>query len=271
MLCFAFDAIIRLCPGLHKHVTEVAGLGSLGISLLFPVRRGETMGSGMRRIHDLTSRLKSLIYIMLDTPRHEVYPPRASLTSDVYRPFPVLPDKVPSPEEVNAPALVVKSLRSLTDALGAEDVGKVKSCFLTSQSYWRDLLSLTYHIRTFNDASVIAPAMITLMRKRGLVGGFELIPGSVNDVVVSPSLRWVQAMFTFKTLMPKSMCEGRVVLFPQAGDGDEVLWKIWSLSTWLEGFEEYPENVKKLKAAGRDLQDVEHIDTDVFIIGGGNA
>ncbi|ROW04748.1 hypothetical protein VMCG_04719 [Cytospora schulzeri] len=202
---------------------------------------------------------------------HEEYPPRASLAKDVYRPFPVLPDKLPSPDEVDAPALIARSLRSLTDALGAEDVHKIKSCFLASQSYWRDLLSLTYHIRTFSDADVIGPAIMTLTRKRGLLGGFEVIPGSVQDVVVSPALRWIEAMITFKTLMPKAKCEGRITLFPEADENGEAIWKIWSLSTWLEDFEEYPEDQNKLKAPGRDVKDTEDIETDVFIVGGGNA
>ncbi|KUI59726.1 putative indole-3-pyruvate monooxygenase YUCCA11 [Cytospora mali] len=204
-------------------------------------------------------------------PELEEYPPRASLTKDVYRPFPLLPDNLPSPEEVDAPALANNSLSSLTDALGTEDARKVKLCFSSSQSYWRDLLSFTYHFRTFNDAGIIASAMLMLVRKRGIVGGFELIPESVNHVVVSPSLRWIEAMFTFKTLMPDAKCEGRLKLLPEAGEDSEVTWKIWELSTWLEAFEEYPEDVNKLKAAGRDLNDVKHIETDVLIVGGGNA
>lgn len=215
---------------------------------------------------------QSVLIDLTVTPQlYEEYPPRANLANDVYRPFPELPDKLPQPEELNAPALVANSLHSLTDALDAEDVKKVKSCFLTSQSYWRDLLSFTYHFRTFNDAGVIAPAMLMLTRKRGLLGGFELIPGSVQDVVVSPTLRWVEAMFTFKTVVPKAKCEGRVVLLPEMGESGEIIWKIWSLSTWLNAFEEYPEDQKKLKAAGRDVKDAEHIETDVLIVGGGNA
>lgn len=202
---------------------------------------------------------------------YEEYPPQASLAKDVYRPFPKIPDNLPPTEDLDAPALVVKSLNSLTDALGAEDVNKVKSCFLTEQSYWRDLLSFTYHIRTFNDAGVIAPAMMMLTRKRGLLGGLELIPGSVKDVVVSPALRWIQALISFKTVMPKANCEGRVLLFPEKDRSGNVHWKIWCLSTWLDAFDEFPEDQKRLKATGRDVKHAKHIETDVFIIGGGNA
>ncbi|ROW11857.1 hypothetical protein VPNG_04914 [Cytospora leucostoma] len=207
------------------------------------------------------------------TPHFEEYPPQVSLARDIYRPLPILPDKLPSPEELDiyASALVSTSLRSLLDALITHDVGRVKSCFLTSQSYWRDLLSFTYHFRTFNDVGVIAPALVELSRKRGIEGAFELIPGSVQNVVVSPTLRWVEAMFKFRTLQPKAECEGRVTLLPEEGGDGEATWRIWSLSTWLEALEDYPQDLSKLQAAGRELKDVEHIDTDVFIVGGGNA
>lgn len=217
--------------------------------------------------------LSQKLTIAIVTPHFEEYPPQASLAREVYRPFPTLPDKLPSPEEVDthASALVSKSLRSLFDALSTEDVGRVKSCFLTSQSYWRDLLSFTYHLRTFNDAGVIASALVDLTRKRGIEGAFELVPGSVQHVVASPTLRWIEAMFKFRTLQPKAECEGRLTLLPEKGDDGEVTWRIWSLSTWLEALSEYPPDLTKLRAAGRDFKTLEHIDTDVFIVGGGNA
>lgn len=207
----------------------------------------------------------------IDIQQLDEYPPRASLEKDVYRPFPTLPGKLPPPEEIDAPALVVQSLRSLTNALGADQVEGIKSCFLTNQSYWRDLLSFTYHIRTFNDADVIASALATLAKQRELVGEFEPILGSVQDVVVSPALRWIEAMFTFTTLRPGARCEGRLMLFPESGNDGKIIWKIWSLSTWLEAFEEFPENMHNLKTTGRDLKSIANIETDVVIVGGGNA
>ncbi|KAK7734030.1 hypothetical protein SLS53_008025 [Cytospora paraplurivora] len=78
-------------------------------------------------------------------------------------------------------------------------------------------------------------------------------------------------MFKFRTRQPKAECEGRVTLLPEAGDDGEVTWRIWSLSTWLEALEDYPQDLSKLQVAGRELKEVEHFDTDVFIVGGGNA
>lgn len=55
-------------------------------------------------------------------------------------------------------------------------------------------------------------------------------------------------------------------------DGQEKLvWKLWILSTMLENLDRYPENEALLKSPGRTLEGLETIETDVFIIGGGNA
>lgn len=60
------------------------------------------------------------------------------------------------------------------------------------------------------------------------------------------------------------------MLLPEEGaDGPE--WKIWSLATWIDDFEAHPEDENVLRDPGRNLADVEEINTDVFIIGGGNA
>lgn len=53
--------------------------------------------------------------------------------------------------------------------------------------------------------------------------------------------------------------------------GEVLEWKIWVLSTWLEGLVDYPEDVKLLQKPKQDLGDRKNVNTDVFIIGGGNA
>ncbi|KAG8157406.1 hypothetical protein KVR01_012790 [Diaporthe batatas] len=201
----------------------------------------------------------------------EEYPPKCSLQKDIYRPFPPLPDKLPGSADVDGTALVTEALHSLTAALEEGDTQQLKDVFLGSQAYWRDLLSFTFHFRTFNDGPIIAPALKKLAKERGLAGGFNLVPGSVHDVSPTPALRWISGFFTFETTRPKSKCEGSVQLFPeQAADG-QIKWKIWTLATWLEDYTDWPENQDLLTAPGRKLDDVEHIDTDVLIVGGGNA
>lgn len=51
----------------------------------------------------------------------------------------------------------------------------------------------------------------------------------------------------------------------------KLTWKIWILSTILEDLDLHPENETLLRSPGRQLDGLKTIDTDVFIIGGGNA
>lgn len=50
-----------------------------------------------------------------------------------------------------------------------------------------------------------------------------------------------------------------------------VSWKIWNLCTGLESLELQPEDESLLHAPGRSLDGQKTLETDVFIIGGGNA
>lgn len=113
--------------------------------------------------------------------------------------------------------------------------------------------------------------MKKLSKERGLVNGFKFIPGSIHDVSPTATLRWIAGSFAFETTNPKTKGEGSVQLFPEQGDDGRISWKIWTLTTWLEDYTEWPENPDLLTAPGRKLDDVEHIDTDVLIVGGGNA
>lgn len=200
------------------------------------------------------------------TPQPSDYPPAVSLAKDVYRPFPVIPTNLPPSSGLDAPALINKALQSLTDALTSKDVQQLKSCFHPTQAYWRDLLAFTWHLRTFNDAPSIAPALLQLTEQRTWSGSFTVDPKSVKDVTVSPVLRWVDALFSFETSSPAAKCAGRVVLLPVEG-GE---WKIWTLSTWVEALKSSAEDESRLRAPKRAL-DEDVIETDVFVLGGGNA
>lgn len=59
-------------------------------------------------------------------------------------------------------------------------------------------------------------------------------------------------------------------LVPVKAD-DTISWKIWIFSTWVENLDVHPENKLLLDSPRRDLDDVDQFETDVFIIGGGNA
>lgn len=58
---------------------------------------------------------------------------------------------------------------------------------------------------------------------------------------------------------------------PVKGANETVEWKIWVLSTILKELHLQKENETFLHSPGRQFGGIESFETDVFIIGGGNA
>lgn len=65
-------------------------------------------------------------------------------------------------------------LQTLNAALVANDAQKLEGCFYPGQAYWKDLLALTYHTRTFSTPGVIAASLMETASLRELKEGFEL-------------------------------------------------------------------------------------------------
>lgn len=61
-----------------------------------------------------------------------------------------------------------------------------------------------------------------------------------------------------------------MLVLPISKDGD-IQWKIWILTTYLQDLDLHPENEALLQQPGRDLKDIKNVDSDVLIIGAGNA
>lgn len=77
----------------------------------------------------------------------------------------------------------------------------------------------------------------------------------------------------FRTESPGATCRGKILLLPvkTEQDGNETLeWKIWVLNTRLETLDVQAEDETLLQAAPRQFDDL-NLETEVFIIGGGNA
>ncbi|KAK3331625.1 hypothetical protein B0T19DRAFT_83881 [Cercophora scortea] len=207
----------------------------------------------------------------------EGYPPRADLRKMVReQPLPyVAPGTVDAAsmageEPTKLAALVLEKFNA---ALAADDAEALASCFLGggSHAYWRDQLALTWHLRTFTSPGVIAAALLETKNLRGVDGGFKL-EGPAMFMPVSPVFQLIAGDFAFKTSSPAASCRGKVMLVPVKDDGAAVEWKIWTLCTWAESLDVHPEDESLLKAPGRQPADSpEPFETDVFIIGGGNA
>ena len=62
------------------------------------------------------------------------------------------------------------------------------------------------------------------------------------------------------------------MLLPHEDESGDIKWKIWTLSTWLESLQDFPEDESRLHVPSqRNWKSSEETTTDVVIIGGGNT
>ncbi|KAI1383771.1 FAD/NAD(P)-binding domain-containing protein [Hypoxylon trugodes] len=207
---------------------------------------------------------------------NEEYPRRADLRKELRRPLPFIPPGTVDPavlsgEEINRQALAV--VEAFDNALSTNDTKGLASCFLDGQPYWRDILALTSHLRTFTKPGVIVPALLETKNLRGVKGGLKF--ERADFVPATPVLQFIDCRVTFKTTAPAATCSGRLILLPIKVEGrpdKEILsWKIWILSTWIDNLDVQAEDENLLRSPGRNLDDLTTIETDVLIVGGGNS
>jgi len=197
------------------------------------------------------------------------FPPKADILKEIYQPLPKL-TAVVDWDALDASTTAEQVLRGFSTALQSADKNAIADTFLAHQSYWRDTIAFTSHMRTFKDPEVIALALTELNRQRR-IDGIAITPGSAQIFGTSESLKWIDFFFTFKTIDPQATCNARVMLIPEVSEDGSTNWKIWTLSTWLTSFDMYPENEGLLRAPSKPINDGEHLRTDVLIIGGGNS
>ena len=119
------------------------------------------------------------------------YPPQADLRRDVYQPLPVIPptavgEKGIAPGEAANHARAV--LESVNDALeSADGVAGLTDLFFRDHCYWRDILALTYHIRTIRDAGPVVSAFSETRRRRG-ASRLVFVEDSAVFAPVTPTL-----------------------------------------------------------------------------------
>ncbi|KAM0300580.1 hypothetical protein ACHAPM_006896 [Fusarium culmorum] len=154
-------------------------------------------------------------------------------------------------------------------ALTNNDAAALQACFFPAQGYWKDSLALTYHLRTFRRPKVIAKCLLETKAAIQCNSVWKL-EGAVF-VPATPVLQFIDVSLSFRTESPAATCGARVLLLPTENSGEEIEWKIWILSTNLENLDIHPEDTSLLQNPGPGLGGIEKIETDVFIIGGGNS
>lgn len=106
-------------------------------------------------------------------------------------PLPIIaPDVVPHALSANdATVLAAAALDKLNAALASKDVKAVETCFFPSQSYWKENLALTYHLRTFSTAARIANSLVETAGLRQMGPLRPEGTAQFNPVLVSSLIR----------------------------------------------------------------------------------
>lgn len=126
------------------------------------------------------------------------YPPKVELRKTQAK-YPL-----PQPGGVDAAAIggdgtnraALSVLAALDAGLAVGDATVVGKCFFPDQAFWRDLLALTSHIRTFaGSASLVAMNLVETAKLRGLAVGLKL-SGSAQFIPATPDLVSFYPMLT---------------------------------------------------------------------------
>jgi cation diffusion facilitator CzcD-associated flavoprotein CzcO len=167
-------------------------------------------------------------------------------------------------------------------ALADRDEVMLKALF-HPDSHWRDVLALTWHIRTINGLDAILREL-EARAGRAHPSGFRINPQrTAPRHVIRAGTKAIEAIFSFETA--EGRCSGVLRLTPDTSDGDTL--KAWTLLTALDEIKGFEEQVGKLRPKGEsysrnfrgpnwlDLRKsaAEYVERDpvVLVVGGGQA
>jgi putative flavoprotein involved in K+ transport len=167
-------------------------------------------------------------------------------------------------------------------ALSDGDEAALKALF-HSDSYWRDVLALSWNLQTLNGADAILKELPALAR-RALPKNFAIDPDrAAPRRVTRAGTPSIETIFKFETAVGRG--HGIVRLIPDAADGNQP--KAWTLLTALEELKGFEEQLGSMRPRGqaysRDFRGPnwldqrkasnEYADRDpvVLVVGGGQA
>jgi Pyridine nucleotide-disulphide oxidoreductase len=183
-------------------------------------------------------------------------------------------------DERRVPATAVDAwLAQFDRALAAGDTERLRGLFCRD-SYWRDVLALTWHIDTICGLEPIVAELRARAARAG-PAGFRIDPARTAPRRVTRAGRQaLEAIFTFQTRVGRGNGVVRLV-----ADGDR--WKAWTLLTALEDITGHEERIGKARPSGeaysRDFHGPNWLDLRnraraygdrdpvVLVVGGGQA
>ncbi len=173
-------------------------------------------------------------------------------------------------------------LAQFESALAEPDAGQLKALF-HPDSYWRDVLALSWTIQTLNGTDAILKELPAHAR-RAAPNGFAIDPDRAPPRwVTRAGIHAIEAIFKFETAEGRG--SGMIRLTPDADDDDRL--KAWTLLTALDELKGFEEPLGRRRPRGqsysRDFRgpnwldqrkaslDYADRDPDVLVVGGGQA
>jgi cation diffusion facilitator CzcD-associated flavoprotein CzcO len=182
----------------------------------------------------------------------------------------------------NVTALVENWLAQFETALSESDHGSLKNLF-HPDSYWRDMLALSWNIQTINGADAILREL-RAHAGRAAPSAFKIDPDrAAPRRVTRAGTNTIEAIFKFETATGRG--SGILRLIPDASDGNRL--KAWTLLTALDELKGFEEQLGSSRPRGqaysRDFRGPNWLDLrnaaaeyadrhpDVLVVGGGQA
>jgi putative flavoprotein involved in K+ transport len=173
-------------------------------------------------------------------------------------------------------------LAQFEDALARLGDGSLKSLF-HPDSYWRDVLALSWTLQTVNGRDAILKAL-TSQAVEAAPSGFAIDPDrAAPRQVTRAGTRSIEAIFKFETALGRG--DGILRLVPDVDDGNRL--KAWTLLTALQELKGFEEQIGVARPRGsaysRDFRgpnwldlrkaSLDYADRDptVLVIGGGQS
>lgn len=170
-------------------------------------------------------------------------------------------------------------IREWSDAIDTQDAAGA-AALLTADGYWRDLLALTWSLRTFRGTPRVQQALEEHLGTAGATG-FQLEEGKEPAFVERDGTSCVEAFLVFETAAARGRGLVRLVRDETTGSG----WKAWTLLTTAQELKGHEERTGHRRPRGnehtrgrenwldRRIQESEFRDSepDVLIIGAGQA
>lgn len=163
-----------------------------------------------------------------------------------------------SRDEIDPKSIAKTWLESLQTKISQSQLQNVSDLFI-DDSWWRDIVGLSWNITTKRGASRISQYLQTQAPKSGF-GKFAVIEQGVLQPRLSDmgGLIWIESGFTFET----KTGTGRGIL--RLSNTGPRQWKAWIVHTTLDELKGFPEHPPQEKPTGPETKDIQ-----VLIIGAG--